>query len=334
MSNFKQESNQSLVARLVELSSSERKNQVEILKLLAEIDERRFVVEMGYSGMWDFCRRSLKFSEATSARRIAIARAAKNYPAILAMLDDGRLTLCTAADLVPLLKDGNSEELLAKAAGRPRREVQALAVAEGQKPVVRDVIRRVPAAATVVSPRELAFEPASTAQAKQTAAKAEPFAPALHRVSFTAEDQLVKKLERLQEILGGATLAEVCDKAADLLLDKVDHVRRVLKRERRVATKAKPVSQPKAKPTEPRRLKRAAADRVIANSGRQCAYVSPDGVRCTETRYLTVDHIRPYALGGRSTEDNARCYCAAHNRLAGLKSFGTNFHGESPEPTR
>ena len=143
MTDLKFTDNKTLLANLFRLANAEAVSQVEILRHLVEVDERKIVVEQGYSGMWDFCRRGLGFSESTSTRRIAVARAARSYPEVLTMLGDGRLTLCTAADVVPLLGPENHTRLLAAAAGKSRREVQGLGVAANAKAVERDVIRLV-----------------------------------------------------------------------------------------------------------------------------------------------------------------------------------------------
>ncbi len=265
------------------------------------------------------------------------------------MLGDGRLTLCTAADLVPLLDHENHVRLLAEAAGKSRREVQGLGVAANTKAVERDVIRRVPGASQskvlpTAEPGALGLvehtdlperTPVSGASIPTTWAAKPSTEPVRHRVAFTADAEVVAKLERLQEILGDVTLAEVCDRAADLLLDKVDPKRRQARREQKKQTpaqKSKAVATKSLKPqaTEPRRAPRALADDVIVAAGARCEYVSPLGLRCQETRFLTIDHVRPYALGGRSRSlEDLRCYCSAHNLLAGRKSFGSiNVHPE------
>ncbi len=187
------------------------------------------------------------------------------------------------------------------------------------------MIRRVPVARTAaVDALGLVEEPAQarTVQARPVAAAEK----VLHQVAFNAEAELVEKLERLQELMGGATLCEVCDRAADLLLEKVDPARRVSRRDERNLVKAKKAQGVKApkqsNPTEPRRAPIALADKTKVAAGR-CEYVSANGVRCAETRFLTIDHVRPFALGGRSTDPaNLRCYCAAHNQMAGRNSFG------------
>ncbi len=347
MTNLKLADDQTLLSNLLRMAKAEAVSQVEILRHLAEVDERKIVVERGYSGIWDFCRRGLGFSESTSTRRISVARAARSYPEILTMLADGRLTLCTAADLVPLLDRENFARLLAAAAGKSRRDVQALGVAPNAKAVERDVIRRVPGAskekvilAAAPAPLGLVEEIASADKTVPTTVVKAPNEKVVHRVAFNADEEVVAKLQRLQEILGNVTLAEVCGRAADLLLDKVDparrHTRRESKKQKR-AEKPKAARNVAAKPkrAEPRRAPRTLADTVVVGAGARCEYVSPDGLRCGETRYLTIDHVRPYGLGGRSRSlDNLRCYCSAHNLLAGRRSFGAlNVHRERNDET-
>ncbi len=321
MQNLKNTDDKTLVATLLTMAVAERTSQVEILRYLSEIDERRLVLDLGYSGMWDFCRRALKFSESTSTRRINVARAGRQYPKLLTMLEDGRLTLCTAADLLPLLNSENAEQLMAHAAGKSRREVQSLGVSLHAKPIERDVIRRIPVKA-VAETSPLGFFEGTVAVAKTApVVPAKPAAQTRIRVSFTAEEEVVRKLEKLQELLGGVTLAEVCDRAAEVLLEQVDPVRRARRRQQKKAKPLMPRKTPKPK-TEPRRPRLAVADEVKVESGMRCSYTSPVGVRCIETRFLTIDHIQPYALGGKSTKSNSRCYCKAHNLHAGRQSFG------------
>ncbi len=247
------------------------------------------------------------------------------------MLEDGRLNLGTASDLARGLTDDNQLELLAAAAGKTAREVQRLVEpANAKAGAKRDVIRRVGASKAVVAPAALALveerSETAPASARSTVPAMKSSAPVMNRVSFNADERVVEKLERLQKILGVETLAEVCDRAADLLLDRVDKVRRVEKRQQRAKARAVSARKPTTAKTpliEPRKPGRALADRVFADSGMRCTFVSKDGVRCTETRYLTIDHVRPYALGGKSTDPaNLRCYCAAHNLYAGRQSFG------------
>ena len=47
----------------------------------------------------------------------------------------------------------------------------------------------------------------------------------------------------------------------------------------------------------------------------QCTYVHLETkCRCTCRRLLQIDHIQPFALGGRSEKENLRLLCAGHNQ--------------------
>jgi 5-methylcytosine-specific restriction endonuclease McrA len=48
-------------------------------------------------------------------------------------------------------------------------------------------------------------------------------------------------------------------------------------------------------------------------------------VRCQERKGLEVDHIVPVARGGRTTADNLRLLCRAHNQYTAERSLGAEF---------
>ncbi|WP_242346695.1 HNH endonuclease, partial [Anaeromyxobacter terrae] len=77
-------------------------------------------------------------------------------------------------------------------------------------------------------------------------------------------------------------------------------------------------TSPEATSTIPAIVRRAVWKR---DSGR-CAWVGPDGCRCSSRWKLELDHIQPAALGGPSTIDNLRLVCRAHNLLHAERIFG------------
>jgi hypothetical protein len=46
----------------------------------------------------------------------------------------------------------------------------------------------------------------------------------------------------------------------------------------------------------------------------RCTFVNIEGRRCDERLFLELDHIRPFALNGKTETSNLRLLCAAHNR--------------------
>jgi hypothetical protein len=76
----------------------------------------------------------------------------------------------------------------------------------------------------------------------------------------------------------------------------------------------------------PRTFPRDARRAIVARDGLRCAYVDPDtGVQCGETRWLSFDHVVPWARGGPTTEANGRLLCGAHNRQQARLAFGDDF---------
>lgn len=63
-------------------------------------------------------------------------------------------------------------------------------------------------------------------------------------------------------------------------------------------------------------------DAVWERDGGRCAFVSEDGRRCCETRWLEWHHVIPFARGGQATLENLTLYCRAHNQYQGRLDFG------------
>jgi len=73
---------------------------------------------------------------------------------------------------------------------------------------------------------------------------------------------------------------------------------------------------------------------VYECAGGRCTYVAPDGRRCTQTRWLQLDHVQPWASGGQSTAANLRLLCKAHNLHAARASFGRDYVASRIEQSR
>lgn len=74
-----------------------------------------------------------------------------------------------------------------------------------------------------------------------------------------------------------------------------------------------------------RHIPESLRDKVFERDGARCTYKGPDGKRCGSTRNLQVDHIVPYARGGKHTLSNLRLLCAKHNRLEAEREYGKEF---------
>jgi 5-methylcytosine-specific restriction endonuclease McrA len=144
-------------------------------------------------------------------------------------------------------------------------------------------------------------------------------------VRFTASQRWGDTLRQAQHLMrhrvpGGDPVA-ILECALDLLIaerrkalfGRTDKPRR---------TSPKAASRRKPSRYVPDAVRREVADR----DGEQCAFVAPDGRRCAERGRIELDHHPvPAARGGRSTTDNLRLLCAAHNALAAERAYGPAF---------
>jgi hypothetical protein len=53
-----------------------------------------------------------------------------------------------------------------------------------------------------------------------------------------------------------------------------------------------------------------------------CTFVDGEGRRCAERRFLTLEHRKPFALGGPPTLENLCLLCSAHNLENARQVFG------------
>ncbi len=56
--------------------------------------------------------------------------------------------------------------------------------------------------------------------------------------------------------------------------------------------------------------------------GFQCTFVDEHGHRCSEKRYITLEHKQPFARGGPPTVDSLALLCKAHNAHRAREVFG------------
>jgi hypothetical protein len=249
---------------------------------------------------------------------------------LLVRIERGDLTLSTIVLLQDALTEATYQELVEAAAGKTKAEVQALLAKRSPRPDV-------PAAITPISMQpaiptlDVARVPAPAAA---SAPQLVPLSPTRHKVQFTANDELRKKLERAQDLMRHANadgdLALVVERAMDLLLEKLEKQRlgKISRPRRpledgdregeRMADEAK-ADKVVAKPASVSRATRRA---VFERDGERCTFTDADGHRCPATTWLEIDHVIARARGGTSEPGNLRVRCRAHNLLHAEQTFG------------
>lgn len=121
------------------------------------------------------------------------------------------------------------------------------------------------------------------------------------RVHLTISNELLQKLEKLKSIKKLST-HESIEYAVDMALTQYESSLEKIK---------------KSKKTTGRTVPAAIKKQVIKRSHGVCEFPG-----CDEDRYLELEHVHPYAKGGRHEIANLKLYCKAHNQRAAIVQFG------------
>lgn len=342
-SSLEQLSNGALLEETKRLAARERGATVALLAAIAEVDDRCLYLGEGCPSMFVYCTRVLHLSEHAAYDRIQIARLSRRFPVVLEVLESGSLTLTNLRLLAPHLATNNVTSLLADAAGMTRQEVEMLIAGLRPQPPVASTIRRLPEKTLPsleggklhqqtasppgpdggVPPRALAG--ASPSSAPPTVIQ--PLTPHDYRVQFTISAETREKLRRVQDlmrhVIPNGDVGAIFDRALSMLLQDLQ--------KRRTAAVDRPRSG-RATAASSRHIPAKVRREVWKRDAGRCAFVGSQG-RCTETGFLELHHVTPYAAGGAATAENIQLRCKPHNAYEAERFFGESagsFVRESP----
>jgi hypothetical protein len=144
-------SDDELLSRLERLVKTDRALSVKLLVHLGEVEGRKLFLERGYSSMYDYCMTALGMSEAETYLRLLAAKTGKRLPLVLERLADGGLHLSAIKLLHPLLTQENHVEVLDRARGMSKRQVEVLVAELAPQPDVPERVRKLPDARGAVA---------------------------------------------------------------------------------------------------------------------------------------------------------------------------------------
>ena len=125
-----------------------------LLRALMEIDTRRLYLGEGCASMFNYCTQVLHLAEGAAYNRIEAARAARRYPLILELFEQGAITLTAVRLLAPHLTAENHVAVLTSATHKLKREIEELVCALKPRPDAPIVVRRLPTLrAVLVQPK-------------------------------------------------------------------------------------------------------------------------------------------------------------------------------------
>jgi 5-methylcytosine-specific restriction endonuclease McrA len=290
----------------------------------------RLYLREGCASLFTYCTQVLHLAEGAAYNRIEAARAARRFPIILDAIVSGDLTVTAVRLLAPHLTPDNHRDVLAAARHQSKREVERIVATLVPKPAAPTCIRKLPApheapAVPAATPAPATAVPVMAAVSQPTAPAVSPpstrpavtqLAPERYKVQFTISRDTHDKLRRVQDLMRHAIPngdpAEIFDRALTLLLHDLDR--------RRCAATAAPCGSRAATPRG-RHIPAAVRREVWKRDEGRCTFVGTNG-RCSETGFLELHHVEPYAVGGVATAENILLRCRAHNAYEAALFFG------------
>ncbi len=341
-------SDDQLLAQLAAILRDSRRVEADLVAHIAAVDERRLYLREACPSMFAYCVERLYLSEPETALRIVVARASLRHPLLLDMLRDGRLHLSGIALLAPHLTEQNRDAVLSRATHLSKRRIEELVAELAPRPDAPALVRKLPAPSPAqhrpddarplevhreAPPLAIAGTPSSAASLtlrKGPPATVEPLAPARYRIQFTASSTLRDKLEELQALMRSSVpdgdLAAVIEAAVSEKIERLK-ARRLAATPRPRTTLARSDTRP-----GPRHIPAAVKRAVRARDGDRCAYVDPQGRRCSERRGLQFHHRHPHGYGGDRSVGNISLRCGGHNRYEAESDYGRRFGGGGRRP--
>jgi hypothetical protein len=216
---------------------------------------------LGYGSLFDYCTGALRLSEDAACARIAVARACRRFPAILDALASDDVSLTSVRLLAPHLTPESHRDVLGRACGRRRPEIEALVAELAPRPDVPTSVRKLPAASTILTPSDpSALPPAPVESSPAVPSRVvpspvvpspavpsppvssppviappthrpivQPTSPERYRVQFTMGKESHDKLRRVQDLLRreipSGDAGKIFERALDLLLERVEKAR-------------------------------------------------------------------------------------------------------------
>src|SRR5678815_2113649 len=277
-------------------------------------------------------RDSLGYSEDEAAVRVRVARLAARCPQVLEELRNGKIHLSGLALLAQYVTAENADALVAEARGRSKRQIEELIARRFPRPDVPDRIGRESqqlqvgglVGSTGGPPSSSGTAPANHESTRSRpgtnlasrSGRTEPLSESRWAVQFTASDEVHRKIERAAELLSHAVpngdLATLFERALDALIEQ--------ETKRRLGAGKSRKRRPLAEGS--RHIPVEVARRVWERDGGQCTFLDPDGRRCSARRFVTFEHLVPFAFGGLPTVENLCLRCKAHNLHAARQVFG------------
>jgi 5-methylcytosine-specific restriction endonuclease McrA len=322
-----------LDSHIKKLVCSERQVTDQILKAITELDARRGYAELGYSSLFAYLTVGVGYSESSAQRRIAAARLMTKVSepvkdTLRDKLKAGAINLSQLSKISSLVHTLEQNKFSEETNACVQNPINANTLVENLLPQIENkgLVKTEGVIADVVKDLcpSLNFEKPEKSKIRNEAGGKVTITLSLNKEQ---NEKLQKVLAKKSHAIPDGDINILFEKLLDKELKgynvQTESASSDTTVTNAISTDAKIKNQGPNKSSKSRKyISIKVKRRVLAKAKHRCQYVSPiTGERCPETKYLTLDHITPLALGGTDEEQNIQCLCFCHN-LSEAKRMG------------
>jgi hypothetical protein len=273
--NLKHLSDRTLLAETKKFVAREREISLQLLHHLKEIERRRAFADLGYGSLFDYVTRELGYSEASAARRIRAARLIAHIPEIEFKFESGALNLNHISMAAQLFK--NEEISDKKTQLEVLRKIENKSTKDAEKTFLdyKDPVQ---------VPRE--SEKIITTD--------------ITTVKMNYSNGTMLLLEELKALMAHHRFSN------DELMNSVFKIAIEQIKKQKFKIDAKFSAVPRS-PCVTRYIPAIVKKEVYVRDAGKC-------VKCKGRYKLQYDHVKPYAMGGKSSAENLRLLCFSCNQ--------------------
>lgn len=294
--NFQNFSDEALEHETKNTLAHLNKAEMRLLHLLAEIDRRRLYSKT-HPSLFEYCMKFLKLSSGAAQRRIDTMRAMKLIPEIENKILSGDLNLMAVSQAQSFFRQEHKQ-------GKKYSISQR-----------KDILQRLENKST----RECTLELVAISPKSVPREKLKELSPEEAELTIVVDREFLELMQTLKEKYSHI----------DPSMNRAEILKRAMKdslKQPKPKLQSPPQSQPQPQPRKtsppalavnPRHISAAIKREVFARDKGQCTFPG-----CNSKHLIEFDHIVPISMGGKSTGDNLRLLCRAHNQRAAIEKLG------------
>ncbi|MBW7877074.1 MAG: HNH endonuclease [Candidatus Cloacimonetes bacterium] len=310
--------------KLVQAVKNLRKNEAEILDLIAQADQTRdFLMLMQYPSLFSYCVKGIGLTDAEAYNFLALYKKSKEIPALTEAIQSGEVSVSKLRHICPVINQENQTLWIDKAKS------------ETNKKLIDEVAKVSP----YTKKREVV----------------KPAGEGMKRLSLDVSPELIETLLRLQEVLKLDNFTQVIEVSANETLEKKDPIKKAERAEARAKKKEAMEQGNEAGKTSVKETEEIYSDsqssvqensdsdtESVARQERkklpthlvhavnrrdrgQCCYYGMRNNRCDSRYRVEIHHIEPISRGGKDTIENLVTLCHDHHKLIHESLFGQGF---------